>query len=129
MQRGRKENPSFRQQSILGRPFAQEVPFDGGGGSRTSVYEVLKLPQLLWLGSLNNYAVVCSFCRGLEGTKNIRRAPSSHEIGENGREMEEAPDTQGVVPQNWGGTELYRNATYMVLKATVNDKRTSSPLP
>ncbi|GFT92889.1 uncharacterized protein TNCV_740491 [Trichonephila clavipes] len=36
---------------------------------------------------------------------------------------------QGVLPQNWGGTELNRTVTCMVLKATANDRRTSSPLP
>ncbi|GFV34609.1 uncharacterized protein TNCV_1449151 [Trichonephila clavipes] len=35
----------------------------------------------------------------------------------------------GVLPQNWRGTELNRTATYMVLKATANNRRTSSPLP
>ncbi|GFT09100.1 uncharacterized protein TNCV_4105551 [Trichonephila clavipes] len=35
--------------------------------------------------------------------------------------------TQGVLPQNRGRTELNRAVTYMVLKATANDRRTSSP--
>ncbi|GFX80275.1 hypothetical protein TNCV_2642911 [Trichonephila clavipes] len=36
---------------------------------------------------------------------------------------------QGVQPQNWGGTELNRTVTCMLLKATANDRRTSSALP
>ncbi|GFX73224.1 uncharacterized protein TNCV_1245471 [Trichonephila clavipes] len=36
----------------------------------------------------------------------------------------EAPDDhQGVLPQNWGETELNRSVTGMVLKATANDRR------
>ncbi|GFY12065.1 uncharacterized protein TNCV_4975651 [Trichonephila clavipes] len=36
---------------------------------------------------------------------------------------------QGVLPQNWGGIKLNHTVTFMVLKATANDRRTSSPLP
>ncbi|GFX74585.1 hypothetical protein TNCV_1158021 [Trichonephila clavipes] len=36
---------------------------------------------------------------------------------------------QGVLAQNWSGTELNRSVTCMVLKATANDRRASSPLP
>ncbi|GFW72776.1 hypothetical protein TNCV_1266191 [Trichonephila clavipes] len=36
---------------------------------------------------------------------------------------------QGALPQNWGGTESNRTGTCMMLKATVSDKNTSSPLP
>ncbi|GFX64689.1 hypothetical protein TNCV_4681651 [Trichonephila clavipes] len=40
----------------------------------------------------------------------------------------EAPDClQGVLPRHWGGTELNRSVTCMLLKATANDRRTSSP--
>ncbi|GFW73139.1 hypothetical protein TNCV_832571 [Trichonephila clavipes] len=39
------------------------------------------------------------------------------------------PTPQGVFPQNWGGTELSRTVTCMVLKTTTNDRRTSSSLP
>ncbi|GFX58081.1 hypothetical protein TNCV_4048391 [Trichonephila clavipes] len=35
---------------------------------------------------------------------------------------------QGVLPQNWGGTELNRSVICIVLKATANDRRTSRPL-
>ncbi|GFW08110.1 hypothetical protein TNCV_2978771 [Trichonephila clavipes] len=35
---------------------------------------------------------------------------------------------QGTLPQNWGGIELNRTVTCMVLKATANDMCTSSPL-
>ncbi|GFV05838.1 uncharacterized protein TNCV_5035771 [Trichonephila clavipes] len=42
----------------------------------------------------------------------------------------EAPDPrQGVLPQNWGATELNSTVTCMVLKATADDRRTCSPLP
>ncbi|GFW44166.1 hypothetical protein TNCV_3855271 [Trichonephila clavipes] len=43
-----------------------------------------------------------------------------------GKERWEATD---VLPQNWGGTELNRTVTCMMLKAMANDRRTSSPLP
>ncbi|GFV59283.1 uncharacterized protein TNCV_2340241 [Trichonephila clavipes] len=40
-----------------------------------------------------------------------------------GRRGWEAPDhPQDVLPQNWGGTELKRSVTCMVLKATANDR-------
>ncbi|GFY33429.1 hypothetical protein TNCV_2226981 [Trichonephila clavipes] len=42
----------------------------------------------------------------------------------------ETPDPlHDVLPQNSGGTVLNRIVTCLVLKATSNDKRTSSPLP
>ncbi|GFV50427.1 transposable element Tcb1 transposase [Trichonephila clavipes] len=34
---------------------------------------------------------------------------------------------RGVLPQNWGGIEQNRTVTCVVLKATGNDRRTSSP--
>ncbi|GFY33218.1 uncharacterized protein TNCV_1240691 [Trichonephila clavipes] len=41
-----------------------------------------------------------------------------------GEERWEAPDhLQGVLPQNWGGTEQNRTVTCMVLKAKATDKR------
>ncbi|GFV04911.1 hypothetical protein TNCV_503241 [Trichonephila clavipes] len=36
---------------------------------------------------------------------------------------------QGVLPQNWGGTDLNRTVTCTVFTATANDRRTSSSLP
>ncbi|GFS51569.1 uncharacterized protein TNCV_549831 [Trichonephila clavipes] len=36
---------------------------------------------------------------------------------------------QGVLPQNWRGTELNPIVTFLVLKAMANDRRTTSPLP
>ncbi|GFX47552.1 hypothetical protein TNCV_3015711 [Trichonephila clavipes] len=36
---------------------------------------------------------------------------------------------QGVLLQNWGETELNRTVTCMVLRVTVDDRRTCSPLP
>ncbi|GFY32640.1 hypothetical protein TNCV_673951 [Trichonephila clavipes] len=35
--------------------------------------------------------------------------------------------TAGVLPENWDETEPNRTAAYMVLKATANDRHTSSP--
>ncbi|GFV51881.1 uncharacterized protein TNCV_1322341 [Trichonephila clavipes] len=35
----------------------------------------------------------------------------------------------GILPENWNGTELNRIVTCMMLKATANHKRISSPLP
>ncbi|GFX74427.1 hypothetical protein TNCV_3213141 [Trichonephila clavipes] len=46
------------------------------------------------------------------------------------KEKREAPDySQGVLRQNWGGTELNRTVNCMVLKATANSRSTSIPLP
>ncbi|GFU42292.1 uncharacterized protein TNCV_4554571 [Trichonephila clavipes] len=36
---------------------------------------------------------------------------------------------QGVLPQNWNGTELNRTVTCIVLKATTNGRYASSPQP
>ncbi|GFW90672.1 uncharacterized protein TNCV_628381 [Trichonephila clavipes] len=41
--------------------------------------------------------------------------------GEEGWKASDQP--QGVLPQNWGGTELNPSVTCMVLKATANDRR------
>ncbi|GFV06572.1 uncharacterized protein TNCV_2948941 [Trichonephila clavipes] len=63
--------------------------------------------------------------------------PSRHEVTLNSRraacplvglveveERWEAPDhPQGILPQNWGGTEQTRTVTCMVLKAKSNDRR------
>ncbi|GFX28570.1 uncharacterized protein TNCV_1153781 [Trichonephila clavipes] len=58
------------------------------------------------------------------GTLNSRRAASPLERLVEGEERREASDPpQGVLPLNWGGTEPNRIVTYMVLKATVNDRR------
>ncbi|GFS94011.1 uncharacterized protein TNCV_4480591 [Trichonephila clavipes] len=39
----------------------------------------------------------------------------------------EAPEhPQGVLPKNWGETELNRSITCMVFKATANDRRHSA---
>ncbi|GFT81047.1 uncharacterized protein TNCV_1935821 [Trichonephila clavipes] len=41
-----------------------------------------------------------------------------------GKKRWEAPDyPQRVFLQNWGGTELNRTVTYMVLKTKTNDRR------
>ncbi|GFW73743.1 hypothetical protein TNCV_1541971 [Trichonephila clavipes] len=48
-----------------------------------------------------------------------------------GVEWWEAPDShsQGVLPLNWGGAELNRTVTCIMLKVTANDRRICSPLP
>ncbi|GFV85137.1 hypothetical protein TNCV_4171901 [Trichonephila clavipes] len=64
------------------------------------------------------------------GYSKYRRDASSLVRLAEGEERLEAPNHhQGVFPQNWGGTEPNRTVTYMVLKATDNDRRTSIPLP
>ncbi|GFU32155.1 uncharacterized protein TNCV_3833811 [Trichonephila clavipes] len=58
------------------------------------------------------------------GTLNSRRAASPLVRLVEGEEKREAPDhPQGVLPLNWGETELYRSVTCMMLKATDNDRR------
>ncbi|GFX01172.1 uncharacterized protein TNCV_4581381 [Trichonephila clavipes] len=58
------------------------------------------------------------------GTLNSRRAASPLVGLVEGKEMWEALDhPQGVLPQNWGETELNRSVTCMVLKGTANDRR------
>ncbi|GFU09233.1 hypothetical protein TNCV_1122381 [Trichonephila clavipes] len=44
----------------------------------------------------------------------------SREVGGRGREGKAPDHPQGVLPQNWGGTEQNRTVTCMVLKA--NDR-------
>ncbi|GFW12052.1 hypothetical protein TNCV_4531171 [Trichonephila clavipes] len=56
----------------------------------------------------------------------------SREVG--GRKVGAHDTPQGVLPQNWGGTEQNCTATCKgekeeELKATANDRRTTSPLP
>ncbi|GFW90261.1 uncharacterized protein TNCV_2121281 [Trichonephila clavipes] len=63
------------------------------------------------------------------GTRNSRRASSPLVRLMAGDERWEATDTpQGVVSRNWGRTERNHTVTCMTLKATANDRRTSSPL-
>ncbi|GFS81283.1 hypothetical protein TNCV_1224831 [Trichonephila clavipes] len=57
------------------------------------------------------------------GTLNRRRAASPHV------RREALDHLQGVLPQNWCGSELNCTVTFMVLKTTANDRCTSSPLP
>ncbi|GFS80623.1 hypothetical protein TNCV_3870421 [Trichonephila clavipes] len=65
------------------------------------------------------------------GTLNSRRAAIPLVMLVEGEERWEVndPHRQGVLSLNWGGTELIRTVTCMVLKATANGRRTSSPLP
>ncbi|GFU97418.1 uncharacterized protein TNCV_1912731 [Trichonephila clavipes] len=57
------------------------------------------------------------------GTLNNRRAASPLVRLVEGEERWEALIPQGVLPQNWGETELNHSVTCMVLKATANDMR------
>ncbi|GFU18399.1 uncharacterized protein TNCV_1980801 [Trichonephila clavipes] len=63
-------------------------------------------------------------------TLNSRQAASPLVSLVVGEERWEAPNPhpQGALLLNWGGTALNRTVTCMVLKATANDRRTSSPL-
>ncbi|GFU86442.1 uncharacterized protein TNCV_1417941 [Trichonephila clavipes] len=57
-------------------------------------------------------------------TLNSRRATSPLVRLVEGEERWKAPNhTQGVLPQNWGETELIRSVTCMMLKATNNARR------
>ncbi|GFV93526.1 uncharacterized protein TNCV_1988391 [Trichonephila clavipes] len=57
-------------------------------------------------------------------TLNSRRAAIPLMRLVEGKERWEAPDhPRGVLPQNWGETELNRSVTCMVLIATANDRR------
>ncbi|GFV84576.1 cullin-4A [Trichonephila clavipes] len=58
------------------------------------------------------------------GTLNSHRAASHLGRLVEVEERWETPDhPQGVLPLNWGETELNRSVTCMVLKATANDRR------
>ncbi|GFT59192.1 uncharacterized protein TNCV_3891491 [Trichonephila clavipes] len=58
------------------------------------------------------------------GTLNSRQAASPLGRLVEGEERWEAPDhPQGILPQNWGETELNHSVTCVVLKATANDRR------
>ncbi|GFY33902.1 hypothetical protein TNCV_4596101 [Trichonephila clavipes] len=48
---------------------------------------------------------------------------SSREVGRRVKEVGEPDYSQGIFPKNWGGSELNRSVTCMVLKATANDRR------
>ncbi|GFV77207.1 uncharacterized protein TNCV_444371 [Trichonephila clavipes] len=57
------------------------------------------------------------------GTLNSRRAAGLLVWLVEGEERWESSDhPQSVLPLNWGGTEPNRTVTYMVLKATANDR-------
>ncbi|GFX85301.1 uncharacterized protein TNCV_2675761 [Trichonephila clavipes] len=58
---------------------------------------------------------------------NSRRAASPLVRLVEGEERWEALTLPRMFSQNWGETELNRTVTCMVLKATANDRRTSSP--
>ncbi|GFT57539.1 hypothetical protein TNCV_803881 [Trichonephila clavipes] len=53
---------------------------------------------------------------------------SSGEVGGRGREMGGPDHPQGILLQNWGGTELNRTVTCIVLIAKANDRRKKSCL-
>ncbi|GFT68288.1 uncharacterized protein TNCV_659071 [Trichonephila clavipes] len=57
-------------------------------------------------------------------TLNSRGAASPLVRLEEGEEVYEAPDHhQGVLSQDWGGTEPNRTVTFVMLKDTANDRR------
>ncbi|GFU16029.1 hypothetical protein TNCV_1299931 [Trichonephila clavipes] len=71
---------------------------------------------------LETYPYLLNCLHGMGVLLNSRRTTSS--FGRLGEERWEAPDhTQGVLPQNWGGTERNRTVTYMVLESKANDRR------
>ncbi|GFT87785.1 uncharacterized protein TNCV_799011 [Trichonephila clavipes] len=58
-------------------------------------------------------------------TLNSRRAANPLvRLVEDGDRWETPDHPQCVLPQNWGGNEPNRTVTYMLLKATANDRRT-----
>ncbi|GFX37641.1 uncharacterized protein TNCV_3201641 [Trichonephila clavipes] len=58
------------------------------------------------------------------GTLNSHRATSPLvRLVEREERWEDPDHPQGILPQNWGETELNRSVTCMVLKATANDRR------
>ncbi|GFW80185.1 uncharacterized protein TNCV_460931 [Trichonephila clavipes] len=58
------------------------------------------------------------------GTLNSRRAASPFVGMVEEEDGWEAPDLpQGVLPQNWGGTEPNRTVTCIVLKTKANERR------
>ncbi|GFW77445.1 uncharacterized protein TNCV_2498381 [Trichonephila clavipes] len=61
---------------------------------------------------------------------NSRRAASPLvRLVEGVERWEESNQPQGVLHLKWGGTKPNRTVICMVLKAAVNDRRTTSPLP
>ncbi|GFT75813.1 uncharacterized protein TNCV_851191 [Trichonephila clavipes] len=77
---------------------------------------------LLFVRSRSSGIVVSDAGCGSAG--HSRRAASPFERLVDGEEKWEAPGhPQGVLPQNWGGTEKNRTFTCMVLKAKTNDRR------
>ncbi|GFX95417.1 uncharacterized protein TNCV_3684691 [Trichonephila clavipes] len=64
-------------------------------------------------GTLNSRRATCPLVRLVEGEER----------------WEDTDHPQGVLPQNWSGTEPNRTVPCMLLKATANDNRTTSPLP
>ncbi|GFV40213.1 uncharacterized protein TNCV_3823131 [Trichonephila clavipes] len=59
-----------------------------------------------------------------KGTLNNRRAASPLMRMVKRKERWDAPDhRQGILPQNWAGTEQNRTVTYMVLESKANDRR------
>ncbi|GFV15379.1 hypothetical protein TNCV_4834061 [Trichonephila clavipes] len=79
------------------------------------------------LTDFSESAIPISYYSFTVGFRNFvkRRSMSStrHRLVE-GEERREIPDhQQGVLPQNWGGTESNCTVTCMVLKTKANDRR------
>ncbi|GFW04360.1 sodium channel protein PaFPC1 [Trichonephila clavipes] len=81
--------------------------------------DVCKCVVPMWQGELHS-----------PNSRKTQAASLPMELGR-GEEKWEAPSDllQGVLPQNLDGAEPNRTVTYMVFKATTNDRHASSPLP
>ncbi|GFW48386.1 hypothetical protein TNCV_1109491 [Trichonephila clavipes] len=89
--------------------------------------------RLQWSGTYSRRMRGCIASRSAFAPWGFFKQPSSRKSSRDvhGRGRGGRPLTlpQGILPQNWGETELNRTVTCMMLNATVNDRRTSSPLP
>ncbi|GFU01600.1 phosphatase and actin regulator 2 [Trichonephila clavipes] len=79
---------------------------------RGHLISLMKIPSSCPSGILVSDADCCAVGTGHK---------SSREVGEERWEVPDHP--QGVLPQNWGKTELNCSVTCMMLKATANDRR------
>ncbi|GFV58382.1 hypothetical protein TNCV_2556261 [Trichonephila clavipes] len=80
--------------------------------SDTDYWVWVRIPEKTWM-FVNVY-----YLRGMGILENSRRAANPLV-----RSVEGPGHPQGVLPQNWGETDLNRSVTCIRLKATVNDRR------
>ncbi|GFV15431.1 uncharacterized protein TNCV_4834571 [Trichonephila clavipes] len=110
---------------LLARWIVRSVPLEivGSSGHEKWLATVTTVP--LGLGSNPGEDMdVCKCIVPLQhgGTLTSRRATSPLLRLMEGDEMWEAPgNSQGFLPQNWGGTERNHTVTCMVLKAKANE--------